>query len=172
MHFNPLFAHETSRSNTDYVRDIIYQKPELYGEVVEIVLLNEEPYSRRAIWVMDICDEENPGFAEPYLASLIYLFDQFNHDGMRRHTLRMLSRHKIPEDQTVRVMDICFSMLTLYQAAAIKVHAMEILYKLSHRFPEIKRELAEAIELSIQEGTAGVKNRGKRTLQKLYKEMS
>ena len=171
MQLKDLFAHETSRANTDFVRNIIYQKPELYEEVVEIVISNEEPHSRRAIWVMDICDEENPGFAEPYLGRLIDNLETFKHDGLRRHSLRMLSRYRIPDEKIVQVMDFCFDSLKMNQAAAIKVHAMSILHSISQRVPEIRYELATAVELSIQEGTAGVKNRGGRLLKQIRKEM-
>lgn len=171
MQLRDLFADETSRSNTDYVISIINQRPEIYEEVVELVFKNEEPFSRRAIWVMDACDEADPGLAQPYLNRLIDHIDSFNHDGLKRHSLRILTRYRIPDDRMVQVMDFCFSMLKKFEAAAIKVHAMEILYRLSHRIPEIKSELAAAIELSMQEGTVGVKNRGAKTLKKLYSEM-
>lgn len=172
MQLKDLFEHETSRANTDYVKNIIYQKPELYKDLFELVLKNQEPYSRRAIWVFDACDEELKGVAKPFLPTLIENLDTFSHDGMKRHSLRILSRHEITEDQMVRVMDFCFKMLTLFEAAAIKVHAMQILYNISQKVPEIKPELISAIELTVQEGTTGVKNRGFRMLKKLYKEIN
>ncbi len=172
MEFKELFAHETSRANTDYVKEIIYQKPELYEELFELVLKNEDPYSRRAIWVFDSCDEELPGVAKPFLPRLIANLNLFDHDGMKRHSLRILSRHKIPDDQKVKVIDFCFQMLTLFEAAAIKVHAMQILYNISQKEPGLKPELISAIELAMQEGTTGVKNRGNRMLKKLYKEIN
>jgi len=172
MDLKDLFEHETSRANTDYVKNIIYQKPELYEELFELVLQNKDPHSRRAIWVFDACDEELKGIAKPFLPKLIENLDKFTHDGMKRHSLRILSRHEISENQMVKVMDFCFKMLTLFEAAAIKVHAMQILYNISQKVPEIKPELISAIELSVQEGTTGVKNRGHRMLKKLYKEIS
>lgn len=172
MQFKELFSSETSRANTDYVKGIIFQKPELYEELFELVLENEDPHSRRAIWVFDACDEELSGVARPFLPRLIDHLDVFDHDGMKRHSLRILSRHELPERQTVQVLDFCFKMLTLFEAAAIKVHAMQILYNISQKEPGLKPELISAIELAIQEGTTGVKNRGNRMLKKLRKEVS
>jgi hypothetical protein len=63
-------------------------------------------------------------------------------------------------------------MLRLFEAAAIKVHAMQILYDISQKEPDLKPEVISAIELAIQEGTTGVKNRGRRMLKKLYKEIN
>lgn len=78
MQLKELFANETSRANTDYVKNIIYQEPGLYEELFELELKNKEP--------------------------------------------------------------------------------------------DLKPELLSAIELAMQEGTAGVKNRGNRMLKKLRKE--
>ena len=169
MQLKDLFIDETSRSNTDYVKNLVFQKPELFRELVEIGLNNEEPFSRRAIWVMDACDEESPGLAAPYLGSLIDRLDSFEHDGLIRYTLRILSRHPVPGERMVDLIDFCFASLQRSQAAAIKVYAMEILYRLSCQFPDLKPEVAGTIEMAIREGSTGVKNRGFKLLEKLRK---
>ena len=110
--------------------------------------------------------------AKPFLPRLINNLDRFHHDGLKRHSLRILSRHKIPDNQKVIVIDFCFKMLTLFEAAAIKVHAMQILYNLSQEESDLKPELISAIEQAVVEGTTGVKNRGHRMLKKLYKEVN
>lgn len=169
MQLKELFINENSRANVDFVSNIICRKPELYQELFELVLLNQEPVSRRALWAFDVCDLENPGWAQPYLETLIDKVSTFNHDAFKRHTLRILSRNQIPENKTVKVIDLCFGMLEQHQPAAIQVHAMQILYRLSRKEPGLKQELATAIELAIRVGTTGVKNRGERILKKLTK---
>jgi len=67
MQLKTLFADETSRANTDFVLNIILQKPVLLNELIDLVSLKEEPFSRRAIWVLDICDEGHPELIEPLL---------------------------------------------------------------------------------------------------------
>lgn len=171
MELKELFAQETARAVTDQVKEIIYQRPELYEEVLQLVLKNEEPYSRRAIWVFDAVDEELGEVAAPFLPQLIGQFDHFGHDALRRHTLRILSRHEIPEAYQVRVIDTCFKMLQMNVAAAIKVHAMQVLYNLSQQQTGLKHELISALELNVREGCTGVKNRGNRLLKKLKKEI-
>jgi hypothetical protein len=70
-------------------------------------------------------------------------------------------------------MNMCFDWLvSAKESVAVKVYAMEILYRISQVEPELKKELADSIEWRISEGTPGFKHRGLKTLKKLYKEMS
>ena len=51
---------ETSKRQTDLIADLVYQKPELFDELMKIYLRNEEPISRRAVWVIDTVSEKHP----------------------------------------------------------------------------------------------------------------
>jgi hypothetical protein len=164
---------ETSRRNTDLVADIIFSKPELFDELVSIYLRNEEPVSRRAVWVVDTVAEKIPGLLEPYLESIAEALPDFEHDGLKRVSLRMLARSPLPGKYIAGLMNICFDWLVApKESVAVKVYAMEILYRISQVEPELKKELADSIEWRIAEGTPGFKNRGLKTLKKLYREMN
>jgi hypothetical protein len=171
MQLKELFHDETSRATTDQVKEIIWQKPEIYEELFELVLQDEDPYSRRAMWVFDTCDEELPGIAKQYLPVLIDRLSTFTHSGLRRHSLRILTRYAIPGEKVVALLNFCFEMLQGAEPAAVKVHAMQILYNISQDEPELKQELIPAIELAIQEGTTGTRNRGSKLLKKLSQEV-
>ena len=163
---------ETSRRNTDLIAGLVYQKPELFKELVEIYLENVEPVSRRAVWVIDTVSEKLPHLLEPYLKLIIERLPDFNHDGLKRNSLRMLTRYPIPKDQQGLLLKICFDWLIApAESVAVKVYAMEILYRLSQEEPDLKKELADSIEWRMQEETAGFRARGVKTLKKLYREM-
>ena len=164
---------ETSRRNTDLIADLVFNKPELFDELVSIYLRNEEPVSRWAIWVVDTVAEKFPQLLDRYLESIAEALPHFNHDGLKRVSLRMLSRSPLPQNYLGELMNICFDWLVSpKESIAVKVYAMEILYRISQVEPELKKELADSIEWRIGEGTPGFKNRGLKTLKKLYKEMS
>jgi hypothetical protein len=164
---------ETSRRNTDMIADIVFNKPELFDELVSIYLRNEEPVSRRAVWVVDTVAEKLPELLEPYLDSIAEALPDFVHDGLKRVSLRMLSRSPLPQKYLGELMNICFDWLVAAkESVAVKIYAMDILYRLSQSEPELKKELADSIEWRIAEGTPGFKNRGLKTLKKLYKEMN
>jgi hypothetical protein len=169
MQLKTLFENETSRANTDFVLGIILQKPALLKELVDLVFLKEEPASRRAIWVLDVCDEQHPDLVRPFLETVIKNLSLEDHDAYKRHSLRILSRHEIAEKQEVFVFEFCLNILLRNEATAIKLFAIHILYRFTQKEPELKHEVIAAIEIGIREGSVGLKNIGNKTLKKLKK---
>ena len=164
---------ETSRRNTDLIADIIINKPALFVELVAIFLRNEEPLSRRAAWVVDTVAEKFPNLLDPYLESIGASLPRFDHDGLKRLSLRMLSRSPLPQKYLGDLMNICFDwLISPKESVAVKVYAMEILYRMSNEEPELKKELADSIEWRLSEETPGFQNHGLKLLKKLYKEMN
>ena len=164
---------ETSRRNTDLIAGIIFQKSELYGELFRLFARNEEPLSRRSAWVLDTVAEKYPKLIEPYINTIIELLPTFTHDGLKRHSMRILARSPLPCDSYLGdLINISFEwLLSPKEAVAVKVHCMEILYRVSQVEPEIKKELADTIEWRLNEESAGFKNRGQKMLKKLYHEI-
>jgi len=167
-----LLMNENSRANTDFVGNFIRQKPELIHELWEFYFSKREPISTRAAWIIDTVSENEPGWVEPYIPKLIDLLPTFNHDGLKRHGLRMIARNKIPDQKIAELMNICFEwLLSLEEAVAAKMYCMLILYTISQQLPEIRHELIDTIEYQMPEGTAGFKSIGRKMLIKLYKDV-
>jgi len=164
---------EMSRRNTDLVVDLISQKPGLFDEIFRIFLRNEEPVSRRAAWVIDIISEKEPELLLPHIERIVEMLPLFSHDGLKRHSLRMLLRSPLPRDEHLgTLMNICFDwLLSPNEAVAAKVHCMDILYSISQIEPDLKKELADSIEWRLREETPGYKNKGEKLLKKLYVEI-
>ncbi len=165
---------EMSRRNTDVVADLVRQKPELFGELFHIFSGNTEPASRRAAWALDIVSEKNPALILPYLDQIVELLPLFRHDGLKRHSLRMLSRSPLPSESHLgNLINLCFTMLiSPGEAVCAKVFSMEILYRISQIEPDLKKELVDSIEWRLNEGTPGFKNRGQKIVKKIYSEIS
>lgn len=163
---------EMSRRNTDMVTGIILKQPGLFNELFHTYLRNEEPVSRRAAWVIDMVSEKVPSLLTPYLDDMIEILPQFKHDGLKRHTLRMLSRYPLPNEHLGTLMNLCFEwLISTKEAVATKIFCMEILYQISVQEPDLKKELADSIEWKVSEGSPGFRNKAEKMLQKLYREM-
>ena len=169
MQLKTIFEDRNCRANTDFVVDIIVQKPILLNELIGIVFEKEEPVSRRAIWALDVLDESYPKLVEPFIEDMIKNLSFEGHDAFKRHSLRILSRHQIPETYEVIVFDFCLKIVTGNEATASKLFAIHILYRFAEKEPEIMHELIAAIEIGIQGGSVGLKNIGNKTLIKLNK---
>jgi len=167
-----LLMTEMSRRNIDLISDLIFQKPEFFDPLMELFFRNEEPVSRRAAWVVDIISEKKAYLLSPYLSRIISELPGFKHDGMKRHSLRMIARSVIPTEQTGELMNICFDwLLSPREAIAAKVYSMDILYRLSQTEPDVKKELADSIEWRLKEEKPGFRAHGVKVLARLYKEM-
>ncbi len=163
---------ETSRRNTDIIADLVLQKPRLFEELMAIFLANREPVSRRAAWVIDTTSATQPELVFPYLPQIAESLTRFNHDGLKRHSLHILSRSPLPADKTGFLINLCFDWLVSpKESVATKVYCMEILYTISLAEPDLRQELADTIEIRMHEETPGYRSKGRKILQKLSRDL-
>jgi hypothetical protein len=170
--FRELLLKGNSRSYTDFVADIVASRPELVGELWEIYLAIEEPVSRRAAWIIDTASENKPSWVEPFLPQLIAKLPEFNHDGLKRHALRMISRMPFPQGMEGELMNIAFEwLLQTNESVAVKMYCIQILYRLSANEPDILQELYDTIEFQIADGTPGFKGIGSKLMRQIDKDI-
>ena len=162
-----------SRANTDFVRDIVLNNSGMFDELFKIVIADTEPLSRRAIWSLDYCTEITPELlTESHKIQLINNLLNFSHQGLLRHSLRILARYEIPESVSGEMMSICFDLLLNPKTSiASKAWCMDILYNFSQKETAIKQELIDAIEFQQENASAGIKNKSRRMLRRLYLEV-
>lgn len=168
-----LLLAEMSRRNTDFVKGIVLSNQSLFDELFKLALLNEEPVSRRAMWVVDVASEAEPDMLLPYINELISALHGFYHDGLKRHTLRMLSRYDLSMEEFLPILDLCFQYMSSgNESVAARYQAMHLLSKMSEKEPDLKHEIINTIELQMQEGSSGLQNQCLKLLKKLKKEIN
>jgi hypothetical protein len=161
-----------SRSYTDFVVDIVNKRPELISELWEIYLAKEEPVSRRAAWIIDTGSENKPEWIYPFLPDLVKNIPGFNHDGLKRHGLRMIARMPFPAETEGELMNIAFEwLLSPTESVAVKMYCIQILYRLSTTEPDILQELYDTIEFQMQDGTPGFRSIGSKVMQDIDRDI-
>ena len=170
--FRELLLKGNSRSYTDFVADIVTKRPELVSELWEIYLAIEEPVSRRAAWIIDTASEEKPEWVAPFLPDLVKKLPIFNHDGLKRHALRMIARMPFPNGSEGELLSIAFEwLLAPAESVAVKMYCIQILYRLSATEPDILQELYDTIEFQMADGTPGFRSIGSKMLQQIDKDI-
>jgi len=170
--FKELLLKGNSRSYTDFVANIVSQRPELVSELWDIYFSVEEPVSRRAAWIIDTASENRPDWVEPFLPELVAKLLVFNHDGLKRHALRMIARSPFPANTEGELMNIAFAwLLAPAESIAVKMYCIQILYRLSETEPDILQELYDTIEFQMVNGTPGFKSAGMKTMQQIDKDL-
>jgi hypothetical protein len=163
-----------SKANTLFVRDIILKEPALFDLLFKMVIRDSEPLSRRAIWIMDHLLEAKPELLnDNHIKQLIDNLLNYSHEGMLRHSLRILAHFEIPESHEGKLLNTCFNLLQNPKTSiASKAWCMDILYTFSEEEPELKPELVNAIEMNLDYASAGIKNKASKILSKLRKQIS
>jgi hypothetical protein len=162
----------TGRDHADMLVEAALQNRDFFNSLVTVYLANTEPHSRKAAWAVDLCVEKEPGLIHPWIGEMIQMLEKFSHDGLKRHTLRMLMHVPLPEEELGTLVKMCFEWLVTPSASvSVKVLSMEILYRVSQSEPDLKKELADSIEWRLEEENAGFRNKGLKILKKLSREI-
>ena len=161
---------EISKSNMRKLAAKAADNPDIIPELWAYAVGDDERLSWRAAWAVKAIWEQFPGLIEPYIEPMILALPKLKKDGVKREFLRMIQEYPLPEDEALLgiLLDCCFLWLAKpTEPIAVKIHSMVILLEISRKIPEIKHELIHTIEVAMQEGSAGVVNRGRRTLMAL-----
>ncbi|MCK5170794.1 MAG: hypothetical protein KAQ75_13030 [Bacteroidales bacterium] len=173
MNFRDQLLAELSKRNTDYIASVIDRNEKLFKQIFDLIIANEEYVSGRAAWVVETCWLKYPEMIEPYINDMIDFLPKTKYDNQRRHFTKILSTidlRKLDEDRLGILIDRCFTWLEdpIYPTA-VKMFSMQIIYNYVEIEPALASELIAIIENQFEDSTPGFKNRGEKTLKKLYK---
>ena len=165
MKFEAQLLSELSRKNIDYIIHVIGDKQELFDEILSLMLLNKNPLSPRAAWVLEGSSLNHPFLIQSHLIEIIGALKTFNHPGTQRNVLKILSRSEIPGKWEGYITDLCFEWLEeCTRPVAIKMYCMEILTNMLTKYPGLKDELKMVIENQFDFSSPGFKARGRKVL--------
>jgi hypothetical protein len=170
MDFRSLLADIPSGVGKDLLIAEVIKSKTHFKTLLQLALHDKDPLAWRACWVLDGSDELKPGMARRHIPQIVQALPQLESKGTLRSLLRLLSRYDIPEEEQGLLIDLCFSYLVseLYPVA-VKVHAMQIIYKHVLLYPELKDELVAVIEDQMANNSVGFKSRGSRLIKQMEK---
>ena len=164
---------DSSRRTADIAVNFIGNDPNLFKTLVDFALEDRDRYAMRAARVINLVSLKHPELIRPYLPGMVRRLPSIRNDGLKRGIAKTISERSPDFDEEVMgiLINTCFDWLSDPQEKiALKVYSMEILYRLSHFYPDLKQELITSIELQIPGASTGVKSRGRKYLSKLYSE--
>lgn len=141
-----------------------------FKELMGLFLGDEYRITQRAAWPLGICAEEHPKLIIPYLNKLADNLKKDVPDAVKRNTVRIFQNVEIPEKLMGKITDICFDYLaTPSEAIAVRAYAMTVLFNITKKQPELKKELKILLEDQLPYGSAGFLSRAKKVLKALDK---
>lgn len=159
---------EHSKAHTTLLTLRIVKDRKLVHELVQLFLNDDYRVVQRAARVMSNVAQQQPQLIHPYLAQIISrMGDAGIPVAVKRNVVRILQFIPIPAEQEETVMNFCFDFLAdEKETVAVRAFSMTVLERITHRYPELRRELRLLIEdiLQHREVTAGFRSRAKKTL--------
>ena len=159
-----------SWENLAVVMQYISEFPQHLDVLMTLVFDDRDPRNWRAAWMVDRIHEKHPELVTPYLPAMTDFVMTTHNAGKKRHLLKLISLHPVPEDRMVTLLNYCIDIFTdAVEPVAVRVHAMQILYNIAQEEPDFGGELIDLIENEIElHGSAGISSRGRKLLKKLH----
>jgi len=147
--------------------------PENFTVLAQVAMQSNHPKSWRAAWLMDKIHEKNPDLVTPFIPDMIQKIKTEDNAGKKRHFLKLISINSIPSEHQGFLFDYCLKAFTsAKEPLAVRVHAMQILYNISEKEPELKHEILAVIEDEMENhSSAGIISRGRKLAGKLKEQL-
>jgi len=140
----------------------------LFEQIFQLIFSDDSRLAWHSCWIIDTASEEYPDLLISKIDEIISGLISTKNTSLKRHFTRILCRYQIPEEHLGSVVNRCYELLAPYEPAAVRVFAMQLLFNISLKHPDLKGELICVIETLMEEGgSAGFVNRAKKLLQQL-----
>jgi hypothetical protein len=163
---------ELSLQNTKFTAAFIGNDEEKFAALIKLIETGNNRTAGRAAWVMEKLVADYPYLLTPYIIRLIKILPKAQNDALKRHVLKQLTQYALPDDELGFLYEYCMQLvLSKHERVAGKIHAMQLMYLISEKEPDLKPELMDVILSQYEHGSAGFKNRATKIVRKLEKEI-
>lgn len=146
-------------------REIVLRNDSLFARVYNLISSPNPKVAWHAAWVIDHASEADPSRLEPFINELIERLPNLTSSALKRHFTRMLIRHNIPEEKLGQMVDVLFDLLKPSEAIAVKANAIQLLYQIALKEPDLKGELISVLQTMLEEEQSpGIMSKVKKTL--------
>lgn len=167
-------AAEHSKKMAIKVAKYIGNNPKRFRLLLDIFLGTDPVLVQRSGYPMSYCFDAHPKMVTEFSIELIDSLNRKDkrHIATKRNVLRTISGIEIPASRVGMMAQYCFDILEHREdPIAVRVYAMQILYNISNKEPDLKPELKMLIESFVELEGTGIRSRGYRLLKKLNREI-
>ncbi len=148
--------------------------PDKLRLLMDVALHGKQPKSWRAVYVTDKINDNHPDLIAPFIPEIILQLKKEKNSSKKRQFLKLVSKHDIPEKYFSFLIDYCLNCFTSSnEPVAVRVFAMQILYNISDKKPDLKPELLLVTEYEMElHPTPGVLAKGRNIAKKLNSQIN
>lgn len=168
-----MLLEEHSFANTLRLKSYVGRDATLFNELVGCITDGEYRLCQRASWCLSKIIDDAPELLEPHIGALVMLLnDKQKHVAVRRNIIRVLQNTLIEPPYQEVAIDACFNLIMDFEEPiAVKAFAMTLLERNIRAYPELQAELKLILEEQLPHGSPGFKNRAKKTLALLKRNI-
>ncbi len=163
---------ESSLRLTMLTAHMVYEKPSLADSLIEVAIKEKAPWANRASAVLIKCTEKNAGLITPYFKKIVKNLPHLKSAGSCRNFLKILSEtdYDFTEKEKSILLGCCFDYLEGESEVGVKIFSIDILYRLSKEFPEIRKELVDLLENQMTEASPGFISRASKAIRNIQRD--
>lgn len=168
------FLYDSSKRIVDLAVKLVEEQPQLFPSLFELALSQNGKHSLRALRTVCYLFERNPDNFSVYLDIILYHTEKETDESKKFNFLRIFTTCNLPEDDEKLglLTNICFKALdSKVKRIAVKVYSIEILYRISQVYPDLKFELMQYLDKYILDSSPAFFNRASKIKSKLKKEL-
>ena len=150
------------------------QQPELFPSLLDLAKEQNSKFSQRAARIVTYSIEYRPDLFGKYIDEILYYIEHTHDESIKFCFLKIFTFCKLPKDDEKLglLTKIAFdAMEAKVKRIAVRVYAIDILYRLSQIIPDLKRELLYLLEKYLEDAPPAFANRALRYIKMLKKEL-
>lgn len=170
--FHNLLMMPLSRNHILSLVSLVKQRPELIEWVIDLLKNGQKAEAMKASWLLTHLWDADQSFFIEIQNQIIEAVLSTSDDSVRRNLLRMIDGFSLSEDQQGMLFEPCLEwMVSEKYAVAVRANAMQILYRIALREPDLIPELEQQISSLMDYSSAGIRSRGKKILSSFRKRL-
>ena len=144
-------ARGQSKARAMRVARYIGRDPDLFGELMQLLLHGDERTAQRAAWPFGILCQRRPAMAAPWLSELLDLLERPAHEAVYRNVMRSLQFLEWPEKLHGRITDLSFRWIgDVDRSIAPRAFAITVALRMVERYPDLAGELRSGLGLVLR----------------------
>lgn len=164
------FLTDSSRVKVDAGVEVCARNPLLFEKLIPLMVQEINPVSIRASRVICNSIENYPDLFEKYTDHILRILQAIHNESIKFNLLKIFTVCDLPnqDEKLGKLSQICFDSLEMrVERVAVKVYAIDILYRISLIIPELQPELLLTIEKYSIGASAGFLSRANKITKKL-----
>jgi hypothetical protein len=167
-----ILTRESSKKNVMEAATAALENKKQFDELIHLIRTAKTPLNWRALWAVEMCNEQNPELIIPYLEQLASEYPAYTNSGINRMLPKLFSAHinELSEDALGIIAEKCFELLmNPKNDYAVLVNCMQFLFDLTSIYPDLKPELYAVTEQLLSElsHSGAIRSRAGKILHKL-----